>query len=409
MRIPRTGLVLAALVLAILLSGAALLTQDDPPSVVLDMENAAGLQVGTPVQVLGEARGEITAIDLADDRAQVAVRLEDDAPTLHADARAFVRWRAVLGQRIVEIVPGAEGSRLAKGATLEVAEEQVDVDDVLSALDPATRKQVSKLLVELDGTLGPASQDLNETLEVSGPALEALGQIVDSVSADDQAIREVITQLDAVIAPLAAKDDAVARTVSRTTRTAAAVSREERALSRGLQELPATIDAASRTFRAMGPAVEEARPLLRDLRPVSARLSSVSRRLAPVLVDLRSAIANLRPVLGEVDSTLTMTPGLLDKSRRVFPGLDSTITALVPAVEFLRPYTPDLTGWVSNWGSAYSYYDATGHYASAVIRMGPQAFDDNPGVPLSVDFDPAPHPGTAGRTPWTDANGSSMR
>lgn len=374
------------------------------------MENAAGLQKGTPVYTQGLPAGSVTSVDLVDNQARVGLDLDEDELPLRKGTRAVVRWKSVLGQRVIELTPGQRNEpELARGADLLVSHEQVDVDEVLAALDPKTRRHLSGMLKGLNGAVSPASADLNKTLAVSGPALEQLGKVLDAAGKDAQAIREIVTQLDRLVGPLAERDTALARSVEDVTAFADSLAEQERGLSAGLRELPRTLDAAGRTFRAVPPAAREARPLLRDLRPVSSQLASVSQRLAPVLVDLRPAMARLRPVLGEVDHLLDQTPGLMDSAHGVVPGMDATINALVPAVTFLRPYTPDLVGWLSNWASGYAYYDAGGHYAAAVIRNGPQAFDENPGVPLSVDFDPAPAPGTAGRTPWTDANGSTMR
>jgi phospholipid/cholesterol/gamma-HCH transport system substrate-binding protein len=404
------GAVGAGLVVLLAVVGQRALAGDSSPDLVLRTGNAAALHEGAPVYVNGQAAGSITSIDLDSGDAIVEIDLDDGFTPLHRDAAAVIRWKSVLGQRTVEIDPGTDGSGdLSSGAEVEVAVEQVDVDDVLAALDPKTRKNIKGLLTGLEDTLAPAEADLNATLKVSGPALTALGEIIEQVSQDGRALNQVITQLDALVTPLANRDDALTATITDLTGVADAVAEHQEALSTGLAELPATLQSADETLRAVEPAVAEARPLLQDLRPVSARLKSVSRQLAPVLVDLRPAISDLRPVLGELDELLGVTPDLLTNAHDVVPGLDSTVKALVPAVEFLRPYTPDLVGWLSNWASAFAYYDAGGHYASAVVRYGPQAFDENPGAPLSVSFDPAPPPGMAGRAPWTDANGSTMQ
>jgi phospholipid/cholesterol/gamma-HCH transport system substrate-binding protein len=401
---PLVGIVGVALIGALLLKGGGDAAQGD---LTLRMENAAALQEGSPAYVNGQRAGSVRSIAVEGGAAEVGLDL--DGRTLHEGGQAWVRWQAVLGQRVVWITDG-KGAEMEAGATMQVREEQVDVNDVLTALDAPTRQRLQSLLGGLDSTLTPVKQPLNGMLGTSGPALQAIGQIVEAVGQDGRSIRDLVTQLNAVMAPLALKNDSLTQSVTDLTDFADTVAAQESALSEGLRQLPETLDAADATFEAVGPAAAQARPLLRDLRPVSERLTSVSRKLAPVLVDLRPAIARLRPVLGHVDEVLDVTPSLLDNSAAVMPGMTATVDGLVPAIDFLRPYTPDAVGWLSNWGSAFSYYDAQGHYASAVVRMGAQAFDDNPGVQLpGVTMDPAPAPGIAGGTPWTDANGSPMR
>lgn len=397
-----------ALVLGVL--GIRSLGSAHGADLTLRMQDASGLQVGAPVYVNGQSNGSVSSIKLNGDQAFVGVQFKSGSPAIHQNAAAIVQWRSVLGMRVVNINPGTKSSpALASDSALHVQEEQVDVDDVLAALDPRTRAHLRGLVQGLNSTLAPVQSDLNRTVGVSGPALDQLGKIVTQIDSDGYALNHVVKQVDALVTPLADRHSALTRSVSNLTGFAGAVARHQNALSNGLSQLPSTIKSADKTFRAVPPAVKQASPLLRDLRPVAARLKPVSRELAPVLVDLRPTVANLRPVLGQLDNLLEVTPSLLRNSHAVLPGLSATLKALVPAVSFLRPYTPDLIGWLSNWASAFSYYDAQGHYASAVIRLGPQAFDDNPGIPGTVSFDPAPYPGTAGRTPWTDANGSTMR
>jgi phospholipid/cholesterol/gamma-HCH transport system substrate-binding protein len=53
-------------------------------------------------------------------------------------------------------------------------------------------------------------------------------------------------------------------------------------------------------------------------------------------------------------------------------------------IAFLRPYTPDLIGWIQKFGQATAFYDANGHYA----RVSPSAsniFDYNE---ITGDLDP---------------------
>jgi phospholipid/cholesterol/gamma-HCH transport system substrate-binding protein len=78
-------------------------------------------------------------------------------------------------------------------------------------------------------------------------------------------------------------------------------------------------------------------------------------------------------------------------------------------LNFLRPYTPELQGFLSNWASAFSGYNANGHYARFLAQAGPASVDANPGImPPGVTSDPYPLPGANVGQPWTDAFGSSV-
>ena len=47
-------------------------------------------------------------------------------------------------------------------------------------------------------------------------------------------------------------------------------------------------------------------------------------------------------------------------------------------LEFLRPYTPDLGGWLCDFGAGAANYDANGHYARIQPIFNAFQFEDNP-------------------------------
>jgi phospholipid/cholesterol/gamma-HCH transport system substrate-binding protein len=93
-------------------------------------------------------------------------------------------------------------------------------------------------------------------------------------------------------------------------------------------------------------------------------------------------------------------------------------------LEFLRPYTPELTGWLRDYGAGAANYDANGHYA----RVQPlfNAFGLEPDgaggvlrpIPPSQRFDGyetnqlrrcpggASQPAADGSAPWRDVGGA---
>ena len=49
-----------------------------------------------------------------------------------------------------------------------------------------------------------------------------------------------------------------------------------------------------------------------------------------------------------------------------------------PVLKFLRPYTPDLVGWLRDFGEGSANYDANGHFARIQPIFNAYSFDDNP-------------------------------
>ncbi|MBB2506588.1 MCE family protein, partial [Amycolatopsis echigonensis] len=114
--------------------------------------------------------------------------------------------------------------------------------------------------------------------------------------------------------------------------------------------------------------------------------------------------------LADAQTLLNYTPGLLDTAHATAPGLNSAVSSLMPALSFLRPFTPEAVGLLSNWGSASANYDANGHYGRIYVQAGASSVNVNPGiVPPGFTSNPTPLPGSPVGQPWTDAFGSGIR
>lgn len=403
---------LTAAVAAAVAAGGAVLAYswDSGQDYTLVMPSAANLVDGSPVRARGEQVGSVTSMEASDGKALVRVSLSD-ASAMHAGATPRVSWDALVGERVVDIVPGpASAPQLPAGSIVNAQGSQVEVDEVLSALDAPTREHLQSLLKRVGPTLHGSESDLNATLRTAGPTVEALGKVLQGVGSDGPAIRSVITQLQKMTQPIADRRAELSGTVQNLTQATAALADQQDQLGAGLRQLPPTLGSARRTLDDVQPAAQQAKPLLEDLRPASQQLPSVAANLGPTLADLRPAVADLKPVLAGAQRLLGNTPGLLDSAHRTVPPATTLVRDLTPALSFVRPYTPDLTGWLTNWSGAFSNYDSRGHFFQGLLQAATSAADEMPaGInPPGVSKDDRPAPGSAEGQPWTDATGSGI-
>ncbi|MEJ2889867.1 MlaD family protein [Actinomycetospora aeridis] len=408
--------VLAVLVTLIAAAGVATAATAvaAPYTLQVVMPSALGLTEGTPVEVDGQQAGEIAELAARGDRAIATVEITDDehvALPLHAGTVVRVESRSVLGERYLQVEPGpADAAELPDGALIPAGAAQVTLEDVLGALDPPTRARLASTVQQLDGTLRGRERDVNETLRTAGPTVEALGSVLDAVGRDGPAIRELITDAQQVTGVLAERRAAVEGTVRDLGTLTDAVAARQQQLTDGLAELPGALDAARGALDRVPAATDAAVPVLDDLRPAAARLPGVASNLRPVLTDLRSTAAQLRSTLEAADVLLADTPGLLDRTHHTVPQLTEAVRQASPAVAFLRPYSPEIAGFLGNWGNFFSSYDANGHVARALFTAGQTSLNNQPPAPpFGGVVDRSPAPGTSGGEPWTDANGDGAR
>ena len=385
---------------------------DDEPYILDVLAPAAdGLVTGSVVRIGGQDVGTVADIGVEGDQARLRLEINPDSGPLHAGTEVHVRWNSVVGRRYVDVEPGPNSNPvLPQGKLVRGTTERVELDDIAAMLDGPTRTKVQQLVSQLDATLGRSDQDLNATLDQAGPFVKALGEVLEGVGKDGDAIRSLITNLHDVTSALSSRDADVAGTVADLRSLVGVAVRHADRLRTALDEVPATLRAADSLLGKVPAAVDETVPLLEDLQPAVAKLPSVVRRLDPVLRDLRPVVAELRPTLNAVDELLEQTPGLLKIATQTVPDLETALSQLQPAVSFLRPYTPELVGFLTNWSSLFSGKNSAGHFGRAMIPVSASSFNSNPGLlPPGMSQAQEPAPGSLINQPWTDANGDGIR
>lgn len=400
------GLVVAALAT----TGAALGFGAESYELKLVMRSAAQLVPGSPVWMDGAKVGEVEGLETRNGKAVTTVSVDSDQAPLHEGTTSVVEWKSVLGERVVTLRPGPSANpELPDGAIVEAASSQVELDQVLAALDAPTRARLSSLVQQLNGTLNGSESDLQATLRSTGPAVAALGEVLKAVGRDGPAIRALVTRLNDMIGTSAERQGSIRSAVNNLTRFTGAVAGRQDALRRGLGELPPTLRETKSTLDRVPAVSGSTVPLLRDLRPAVDRLRPVARNLSPVLADLHPALAEMRPMLGSLQQLLGRTPAFLDTAHGVLPGAEQALRTFGPAVSFLRPYTPELAGWLTNWNKQYSAYDSQGHMWVGAVAPGPAGTNESLVMGPPLKKEPRPLPGRVVGQPWTDANGSPVR
>src|SRR5206468_701379 len=125
---------------------------------------------------------------------------------------------------------------------------------------------------------------------------------------------------------------------------------------------PATMDAADAALahadRSVGPLdglVADLGPGARGLRalaPPTRRVLGVLDRVAPVAAGTLSEAARSAPAIGRLLRAATPFVGLLSQ----------VASRSGPQLACVRPYAPEIAGFVSTWAGYTQNYDATNHY-----------------------------------------------
>ena len=355
-----------------------------------------------PIYVDGFEAGRIESIRPEGGHALVEISVDSDLAPLHAGAFLHVQWKAVVGERLLFVEDGPKNyAEIPSGGMVQGDfPKPTEVADVLAALDEPTRARLTNLVGTLQNTVTGHEQDLNATVQTAGPALAAVGSVLRGIGTDGPAIKKLVSDLNGTVDTLAKRQQDVGAVIDELSTSAKATAAQREQLRAALAKLPPTLRTAQGTLGKVPGVTDEALPLLEDLRPATEKLPGVSEQLAPLLKDLRPLVADLKPTLEAASTLLDRTPGLLDSADRSLPGLAELAGGYAPVLESLRPYTPEVTGFLTTWGSAGQNYDANGRYMRIFAQGGtttPLIYP--PGVtPPGIVPETAPAPGQADDT-----------
>jgi phospholipid/cholesterol/gamma-HCH transport system substrate-binding protein len=381
----RRWLPLAALVAAVVVLVVVLTSSGGGTTYTLIFQNAGQLVTGDEVQIGGVPAGKVKDIELTpDNRAKVTVSVDEPYAPLHEGTTAVIRAPSLSGvaSRYISLTPGPNfRPRLGAGATLQTDSTTsiVDLDQVFNTLDPRTRRGLQQV-IEGSATQYAGKEKLaNLTAHYFSPALATTTQVENEIASDNKAFTDFFVKTSGLVSALAARRDQLSALVSNSGRTAGAVAAQSAAFSQALGALPATLRQGNSTFVDLRSALGDLDKLVAASKTGTKDLAPFLKQLRPVVTEATPTVRQLRQIIfrpgpsNDLTDQLRQLPQLARLTDAAFPRAVETLRQSQPIIEFLRPYAPDLVGFLRDFGQGAAPYDANGHY----VRVSPifDAFD----------------------------------
>jgi phospholipid/cholesterol/gamma-HCH transport system substrate-binding protein len=430
------GLALGALALVVLVAGWLVLRSSGGTEYKLLFQNAGQLVKDDDVQVGGRRVGSVRDIRLTPhNEAEITIEVGDEFAPLHRGTTAVIRATSLSGiaNRYVALSPGPnnapeldDGSVLAQDKTTSI----VDLDQLFNTLDPRTRKGLQELVQGNATWYAGKGEQANEAARYFAPSLASSRRLVDEVVRDQQTLTDFLRNAQKTVTTIASRRDDLSNLVSNANATAEAIGSENVALGRALGILPVTLRKANTTFVNLRSTLDDLDVLVSESKPATKDLAKLFGELRPLVRDARPTIRDLSTLVRRSGPDNDLTD-LLRKAPRLErvarPALANTQVALrdsTPVLAFVRPYTPDLIGWLRDFGQGAANYDANGHFARIQPMFNAYNFDDNPTGGVLTPLPPdqrlaglqtgvikrcpgsATQPPADGSAPWRDGGGN---
>lgn len=172
-------------------------------------DDVTGLLTGDAVKVAGTPVGQVKSIKVVRGKAVVRMAVDKEVK-LPSDSTAAIRWRNVMGQRVVYLEPGKERGRLGDGDRVPHTRSAVDLGDIVNNLGPLTRNldpnQLNKILFSFSQALDGNEQNLSMLTQ-------NLDLLLQTFAARKKTIKGMIDDYETVSDAIATRDRQIAASV----------------------------------------------------------------------------------------------------------------------------------------------------------------------------------------------------
>jgi phospholipid/cholesterol/gamma-HCH transport system substrate-binding protein len=353
------------------------------------------------VQVGGRRVGSVRDIELtADNQAAIRIAVEEPYAPLREGTQAVIRLTSLSGiaNRYIALTPGpGDAQELPDGATLDGTSttDVVDLDQIFNLLDERTTGDLANVIKGFAAQYEGKGEEAGQSVRYFNPLLSASRTLTQQLTEDEATLTRFLVNSSRAVTTIAEQRDDLSALVGNANETAAAIGEENAALAQALGLLPTTLRRANTTFvnlRAtlddLAVLVDVSKPATKDLAPFLRRLRPLVKESIPTIRDLRLLVRRSGPDNDLVEATRLM-PSLQRVAAPAFRNGRQALVRAEPVLEFARPYTPDLVGWLRGFGQGASNYDANGHFARVQPIFNAFQFTDNPSGGLLSPVPPA--------------------
>ena len=101
-------------------------------TVYAEFENAGGIKEGTVVEIAGIEIGKVKSLSLSKDyRALLMISIKKNIP-IQEDAIASIKTKGLIGEKYLQISPGASDELVPDGGKITETESLIDIEELIS-------------------------------------------------------------------------------------------------------------------------------------------------------------------------------------------------------------------------------------------------------------------------------------
>ncbi|MCW2997842.1 MAG: Mammalian cell entry related protein [Solirubrobacterales bacterium] len=374
-RIVPVGALAALLVVVAVLLGAG--GPEDHRTVRAAFAKGVNLIPGNDVRVAGRNVGRVTSVSYADGQAIVKLRIDNPSvwPLRRGTtARIAFSTTVSIAGRIVDLKLGPptapaipDDGLLTRSDTIT----PVEFDDALAIFDREGRADLSGTIRGAAAGLKDERAPLAAAIDQTPAGLNAVADLFHELGADPGRLDVLVHSGSRTARAIAGRDAAFRDLLSSASSTFDELATRQIPLRRTLDHLPVTLQTTRATLARVDRSIDGLQPLIADLKPGARALKDTApsaARAVDVLADVAPLASRTLRAGSEgaaaVRAFLKRATPLIGTATAV---LDQSKTPLA----CIRPYGPDIAGFLTTWAGFSKNHDNSDHYIRALIAQTP--------------------------------------
>jgi len=328
-----------------------------------------GVKVGEVTKVKPIDRGRAVRIDLA---------IDDDVWPIPSDSTMEVRYGGTItyANRYIRLVRGDRSKpAMDDGARVPAArfKRPLEVDTLLKTFDPPLRTDIKRFFDTAGPSMRAGRTPLRAALQPRrAPAVLREGSALFEDFNDSQdALNELITSGDRVIDSVQRADPDIGNLIEGAAGTYDAIATDARGVQETLEQAPSTLVTTRGTLRqaqatltAARKLTDEMAPGVVELRRVASPLASALKTVADVGPDAEATLRTLRTAAPDVNALVTNATDSM-------PSVQKVGERGATAMHCIRPYSPEVAGFFSNWAGFTTANDGRNKYVRLALQASP--------------------------------------
>jgi virulence factor Mce-like protein len=298
-----------------------------------DFPQAVTLSEQADVRISGVNVGKVVALARQIGRTRATIQLDPQYAPLPSDSKAMLRDKTLLGETYVALTPGTPGApKIRDGGVLSPRNvgAQVELDEVLRAFDPPTRKALHEWMTGMAAGLHGRQADLSDALGNLGPTAERSADLLSILDSQHAAVRRLVSDTGSVFSTIGSREGDVQGLITAGDKLFATTAQRNRQLSRTIAALPPFLAQTRTTLRTAQAVSDEAAPVIRALEPVAPLVK-------PALTDTAALAPDAKQLFQRTDPLITLSRTALPAATRLLQQAQPLVNVLLPVGEDLVP------------------------------------------------------------------------